>query len=1114
MKDLTERLAALSPEQRELLEARMREKGLSVPKPHVITPIPGRAELDTFQTSLDQERLWFIDQMEPGNPSYNIHTTTRLLGPMDVERMQRAVNAVIARHEVLRTTLQVRDGVPAQVVAPRLEIEVGIVDLTHVPEAERDAAASAAAVEAASVRFDLERGPLVQVKLARFTPEDHVMMVCMQHAITDRWSFDVFEREVAQVYVALRDGVEPDLPELPIQFADFAVWQRQQLSGEAGERHLGYWKKTLGDAPMVLEIPTDRPRPPVQTFAGGREYVTYPPEVLEHLKGLAQETGATMFMAMLAALDVLCWTYSGQKDFVIGSAIIDRNRPETEHVIGYFLNMLLLRATIDPRMSFRDLLEQARDTSLGAYAHQEVPFATLVDELKPRQDPSRNPLIQVSYIYLDFPILTTPEELGFRSSSIDVDNGASRFDMTLACWELPEVGIHSYVEYNSDLYDGPKVAQMLRHLGRILEIASADPDRPLQELFLLDEEEHASLCVDFQAPGKTAACRLHDGFLEALVDHADDPALSIGSHTLTYADLNLRSNRVAGRLRALGARPGQTVPVQAERSPELVVALLGVLKSGAAYVPLDPAQPVERRERMLEGLPISAMLVQEGVGELPSTPIRILTIEEAQADGGPDGDLPHTARPEDLAYVMFTSGSTGVPKGVMVPHGAIANRVRWAQEQEPLGPEDRVLHNASFAFDIAAWELFGPLAAGAKVVLPREGEHQDPVALVRLLGEERITVAHFVPSLLRALLGVPEFAGCTSLRLVYCGGETFERDLHDRFREVFPHCTLVHLYGPTEAAISCFAWEAEAEPSPGALPLGRPISGMRAYLLDECLRPVPRGVPGELYLGGVGLARGYAGRADQTADRFVPDPVSGEAGARLYRTGDRAKFRTDGSLEFLGRVDHQVKIRGYRIEPGEVEAVLEGLPGIAHAVATASGDEADRKLVAYLVAESGSSPPSDAELRSAVRRSLPEYMLPSLFCTLDELPLNANGKLDRAALPDPAAGQGSTVEHVAPRTETEETVAAIWQQVLKREGVGALDDFFDLGGNSLLATQVVAQLRTAFGIELPLRRFFEGSSVETLAEIVEEELVARLEAMSDEEAAAQLEALQDRPRSG
>jgi amino acid adenylation domain-containing protein len=1112
--DLSERLAALTPERRALLEERLRKKGLSAPRPSVIRPIPGRERMSRFPTSLDQERLWFIDQMEPGNPAYNIHTTTRLIGAMDVDAMRRAINLSVARHEVLRTTFSVVDGRPVQVVAPRLEIELPIVDLQDVPAAEREAAALRASIEAASVRFDLERGPLVQTVLARLGREDHVLMICMQHAVTDRWSFDVFEREVGEAYMALREGREPDLPALPIQFADFAAWQREELSGERLERHLAWWRERLDGAPMVLEIPTDRPRPPVQTFSGGREYVTYPKELMRELKALTQRGGATMFMTMLAALDVLCWKYSGQRDVVIGSAIADRNRPETENVIGYFLNMLLLRGTIDPGMCFEDLLAQVRDTALGAYAHQDVPFATLVDEMKPRQDPSRNPLIQVSFIYLDFPLLSTAEYAGFQASSLDVDNGASRFDLTLACWELPE-GIHGYIEYNTDLYDGPKVARMLRHLGRILEFAVAHPRAPLRDVDMLEPAERARSLAGARGPAADFGdADLSARFRRAAALRPDGPALVVDGRRETFGTLAAMSGRVARALRRRGVRPGTLVPVCADRSVEQVVALLGVLEAGGAYVPLDPSLPEERRASMLADVKPALVLAQDG--RLPRDPggVPWLSIEDLLAEDAAGDDAPPVRFfPDEPAYVMFTSGSTGTPKGVMVSHRAIANRILWSQGRYPIRPGDRVLHNASFAFDIAAWELLGPLIAGACVVMPREGEHKDPAAIARLLREERVNVAHFVPSLLRAVLEEPDFAACDALRTVLCGGEGLDRETHDRFFRRLPGRTLAHFYGPTEAAISCVAFDCREDLAPGAVPLGAPIANMTAYLLDDELRLVPDGVPGEVWLGGVGLARGYLARPDLTAERFLPDPISGQPGARLYRTGDVAIRREDGALEFRGRADHQIKIRGHRIEPGEIETVLERMPGIARAIAGARGSGAEQRLVAWVVAEASAEAPAEPEMRAALRKCLPESMVPAAFVVLDALPLNANGKVDRAALPEPGAARAIAV-HVPPRTPSEEAVCGIWQELLKRERVGALDDFFELGGNSLLATQVVSRLKAAFPVDLPLRRFFEGSTVEALASVVDELLVSKLESLSEEEAATLLESVHRAKASG
>jgi amino acid adenylation domain-containing protein len=1112
MKSLDARLAALTPQQRAVLEARLRERGLRVPRLGVIRRMPDRERREWFPASLDQERLWFVDQMEPGNPAYNIHTTTRLRGPMDVEAMRRAINRSIARHEVLRTTFRVVDGVPVQVVAAELEIDLPVIDFGHLPPSERLAAAQRAAVDAASVRFDLAEGPLVRTVLARLTPHDHVLMVCMQHAITDRWSFDIFEEEVGRTYIALRDGTEPDLPELPIQFADFAAWQREEFSGERLEKHLVFWRERLRGAPTVLEIPTDRGRPAVQTFAGGRVYVTYDVQLMRRLKALTQECGATMFMTMLAALEVVCWKYSGQRDLVIGSAIADRNRPETEHVIGYFLNMLLLRGTIDPAMSFRRLLEQAREMALGAFAHQDVPFATLVTELGTRQDPSRNPLIQVSFIYLDFPILATPEYAGFTATSLDVDNGASRFDLTLACWELPDAGIHSYIEYNSDLYDRCKIEGMLRHLGRVLESAVEAPDRPLRELELLVDEERALFLAGARGADRGfGETRLHTLVERAARSRPDAPALLFDGEAESFASLNERANRIAHELRAGGVRRGDRVGVLAERSAEQAAAILGVLKAGAAYVPLDPSLPAARLASMLGAVEPAAVLVQERLrGVELGAGARRVTIEEAGREANPAEDPPPRSGPGDPAYVMFTSGSTGVPKGVVVTHAAVGNRIAWSQAEYPIRADDRVLHNASFGFDIAAWELFGPLSAGAAVVLPREGEHKDPAALVRLLADERVTVAHFVPSMLRQLLDEPGFTELRSLRLVCCGGEKLDRELHDRFFRELPGRTLAHFYGPTEAAISSLSWTCTPDLAPGAVPLGRPIANLRAYVLDETFRPVPEGVPGEIWLGGAGLALGYLGRPDLTAASFVPDPFSGDAGARLYRTGDLGKRTAEGTFQFLGRADHQIKIRGHRIEPGEVETVLERMPGVRQAVAVARGDGADQRLVAYVA---GEDVPPEADLRAELRRTLPDPMVPAAFVALAEFPLDVNGKVDRSALPEPGTAVVVSA-HVPPRTPTEEVIAETWRTVLKRERIGATDNFFDVGGNSLLATQVVSRLKATFAVELPLRRFFEASTVETLAAVVDELLVERLESMSEEDAAELLDSLRRAPASG
>ncbi|HZE89134.1 MAG TPA: condensation domain-containing protein, partial [Verrucomicrobiae bacterium] len=617
MSQIDERLKALTPAQRALFDARLKEKGLTAPRSRSVQPIPGRERLPWFETSLDQERLWFIDQMEPGNPAYNIHSSSRLHGRIDPALMRRAVNASIARHEVLRTTFGVVDGRPVQIVAPFLEIDVPVLELGPVPPAEREKAGLAAAVEAATERFDLARGPLVRVRLGRLAEDDHVLMMCMHHAITDRFSFDIFEDEISRVYVALRDGTTAAIPPLPIQFADFAAWQREELSGERLERHLGHWRETMAGATLVLDVPGDRPRPAVQTFNGGRAYLVYPEGILVALKDLARRTSATMFMAVLAALDVLCYKHSGQRDFIIGSAIADRNRPETENAIGYFLNMLLLRARIDPAMTFRQLLVQTRERALGAFAHQDVPFATLVAELKPKQDPSRNPLIQVSYIYLDFPIVDTSAYAGLACSSIEVDNGAARFDLTLACTEGVGPGLHSYLEFNTDIYDRARVEGMLRQLGRVLEFAAVSPDLPIASLDILEPAERARTTVAFNDVARPHEPACLDELVErAARAHPDSPALVIGGQTISLARLRDGAESLARRLRAAGAGPGSLVGVAAERSVGQAVALLAVMKSGAAYVPLDLSLPPERLESMLGDARPVAILAQRRL--LPS----------------------------------------------------------------------------------------------------------------------------------------------------------------------------------------------------------------------------------------------------------------------------------------------------------------------------------------------------------------------------------------------------------------------------------------------------------------------------------------------------------------
>jgi non-ribosomal peptide synthetase component F len=765
--------------------------------------------------------------MEPGNPAYNIHYTVRVLGPVDRALLRRAVNASIARHEVLRTTFKVVDGRPVQVVAPSLEIDLPVIDLQGLPESERPAAGLRTGIEFASSRFDLERGPLVRVGLARLGPEDHILMMCMHHIITDRWSFDIFEREISQVYVrpARRStGGAPPASDPVRRFRRLAARGAFRRASRAPP--LAYWRDRLAGVPTVLEIPPDRPRPRVQSFGGARATIIYPDAVLTALKEVSRRAGATMFMTVLAALDVLCWKYTGQRDLLLGSTIADRNRPETENVIGYFLNMLLLRARLDPAMTFNQLLAQVRDAARSAYAHQDVPFATLVAELRPRQDPSRNPLIQVSLIYLDFPSLDTPEFIGWSAEVLDIDNGASRFDITLACTEATGMGIHTYVEYNTDIYTPAKADRMLRHLGRILESVAAEPDRPLGEIAMLTDEEQRSRVVDFNATqrGYPEAC-LHQLFEAAAAADGGAPALVHDGKTTTRGELNAAANRLVHPLRALGVGPGSFVPVCARRSRDQAAGILAVLKAGGAYVPLDASLPAERMAKMFADLRPAVVLGQRDLRvSLPGSGAAWLDVEAAWDEPATrhDENPARRAKPDDLAYVMFTSGSTGTPKGVLVPHHAIVNRLQWAQERHPVAPGERVLHNASFAFDIAIWELLGVMAAGAVAVIPREGEHKDPAALARLIRDERITVAHFVPSMLRLLLETPEADECRSLRAVFCGGEGMDRELHDRFFEKMPSAPWPTSTGRRKRPSA--AWRGSARPiwSPARCPSAGP----------------------------------------------------------------------------------------------------------------------------------------------------------------------------------------------------------------------------------------------------------------------------------------------------
>jgi len=1084
---LAARLARLTPAQRALLDARVRDLRRATPS---LDRIPKRRRPNRNRLTVDQERIWLIHQFDPTDPVYNVFLGWRLRGDLDVSALERAVNAVVARHEALRTTFEVEDLRPVQVIHDEMPITFRRLDLRALPEAEREPEMVRLATEEIRRPMDITRGPLLRVALIRMAEREHVMVCTIDHLVWDRGSVGIFDREVAEYYTAFVTGREPRLPELEIQYADYAEWQPEWLREEVYRRQLPYWIQQLAGAPLVLELPTDRPRPPVQTFNGARYEFRMSAALTEGIRRLARAEGVTPNITLLAAWNLLLYRYTGQRDIVIGTTSSTRSRAQTEPVIGYFLTMLPLRTTVDPQMTFRDLLAATRTTMVGALDHHDMPFGTLLDELRIERDPSRNPVYQVSFIFVDFheePV-SLPDLV---MEPLVFDNRTAKDDCMLCVFDDPGVADHYFglFEYNTDLFTESTIARMWRHLEHLLTQVVADPDQRVQDLSLLDAEDTRTLLVEWN---RTAVPREPELCLEDLVRRQaartpDAVAVVAGDQRLRYAELVGRAERLAGYLRARGAGPESVVGVCLDRSVDLVVGLLGVVMAGAAYLPLDPGYPARRLATMVTDAGARLLLTRSDLaGNLADCPAELIHLDrEAEAIAAAAARTePDPVRDDRLAYVIYTSGSTGRPKGVEVTHRNLVNLLLAMADEIGLGPDDVLAAVTSITFDIAGLELYGPLVTGGRVVLVGRDEAQDGRRLAALLDRVGATVVQATPATWQLLVeaGWPNERGIR----VITGGEALPvplaRALAERADAVW------NVYGPTETTIWSTAWR--LDPAAGRISIGRPLANTEVYVLDARLRPVPVGTPGELVIGGAGVARGYRGRPDLTAERFIPDHLGPRPGGRLYRTGDQVRLQPDGTLVFLGRDDGQVKVRGHRIELGEIETRLAEHPDVARAVVTVREDRpGDQRLVAYVVARStGDGRPAALRpeaLREHLRAYLPDYMIPNAVVEVADFPLTSSGKIDRRALPAPPADRRTT-DVAAPRDPVELEVARIWEDVLGVRPIGLHDNFFDLGGHSLLVLRLMAEIERAFGRALPMAAIFQGATVERFARTLRE----------------------------
>ena len=1033
--------------------------------------------------SFAQESFWLADQLALGSTPYNEPAVFRLLGSLDVGALARSLEEVVRRHEVLRTVFTNVDGQLRQVIAAPSTFPLPLIDLRAVPETERETQARRIAAREGRRPFDLSRDPGLRAALLRLGDADHVLTLTTHEAVADRWSLGILLGELALLYGASCARRPAPLPPPRLQYADYAVWQRAQLSGPIRDAHLAYWRHRLGGAP-ALEMPTDRPRPTVASFRGASRSCRLRGGASARLKALSRQEGVTLFMTLLAAFQVLLHRYSGQDDILVGSPVAGRTRVELEGLVGCFVNTVVLRTDMSGTPTFRQLLGRVRTVALGAYAHQDAPFESVVEALQPSRTLSHPPLFRVMFALENAPTWT-PTLAGLSVHPWELPKDTATVDLSLSMRNTPH-GLIGTLRYSSDLFDADTVAGMLGQFETLLDGVATDPDRPVSRLALLTEPERHQLLVQWN---DTRVAFPDEGLvhqlIEAQVERTPDAVAAVFEGAqLSYRELNARANGLAHRLRTLGVGPDTCVGLYLERSLEMVVGILGTLKAGGAYMPLDAAYPRERLASMVELAQAPVLLTQERLKErLPPHRGRVVCLDGAwEVTAGPSaGNPPSTVTGDNLAYVIFTSGSTGQPKGVMNTHQGIRNRLLWMQQAYGLTESDRVLQKTPFGFDVSVWEFLWPLMTGARLVVARPGGHQDRAYLVDLIATQGITTVHFVPAMLRVFLDAPGLEAGGPLRRVISSGEALTTDLQERFFARLG-AELHNLYGPTEAAVDVTSWACRRGSSGPVVPIGRPIANIQIYLLDAHLEPVPVGIPGELHIGGVGLARGYLGRPDLTAERFIPDPFSAQPGSRLYKTGDLARYRPDGRIEFLRRVDQQVKVNGIRVETGEIEVALGRHPGVKEAVVLAREDTpGDQRLVAYVVAVEPPAP-SAPELRHFLKRELPEFMVPSSFVELPRLPWTPHGKVDRHALPAPDRTRpdlGQSV--VAPRGPLEEALARIWADILGVERVSVHDDFFELGGHSLMAIRIVSRIREALGVELPLRRIFEMATVAEVA---------------------------------
>ncbi|HEX6284046.1 MAG TPA: amino acid adenylation domain-containing protein, partial [Pyrinomonadaceae bacterium] len=1085
--ELASRRGALSALQQQELQ-RLLNRSVADEAPARMIPV--RPADEPAPLSFAQERLWFLYQLEPESTAYNVCFPLQINGRLNLPALTQSINEAVRRHESLRTTFAAIEGRPVQIINRPSYRELPIVDLSSLPLADRTEAVHRLVRDGANRRFDLAAGPLFQPVVIRVADDQHVLLVLLHHIIFDEWSRPLLVRDVGETYQAFDQGHPSSLSDLPVQYADFAHWHRHTLREEILEQELSYWREQLDGSPEMMNLPVDRPRPPVMTYDGDALPIVIPETLTNKLRELTRACGTSLFMTMLASFQMLLSRYTGQDDIVIATPVAGRRSVETEDLIGFFVNTLLIRTKFAGESRVRDVIDNVREVVLEAQTHQDVPFEKLVEELHPERSLSHGPLFEVMFVFTNKP-RTLMEVQDISISLLEVDSGTEKFGLT---FEISE-GFHELnclLSYRTDLFDRTTIERIARHWRRLLEAVVAEPDRLLSNVELLDDDERAQILTKWN---DTAAAWSEPSFLELFQEQVartpDAPAVQFLDEYLSYSELDARANQLARHLRRNGIGTDARVGICLEASVAMVTAVLAVLKAGAAYVPLDPAYPAERLAFMLSNARCRMLLTNAALATiLPEIEVKVHYIDKdseevaAETTASPQVEID----PQNLAYVIYTSGSTGVPKGVAMTHGALSNLIAWQKQESP--QPARTLQFASLSFDVSFQDILSTWCSGGTLVLVTNEERHDVERMAEFLSREQVERVDLPFVYLQHLAEAYEQGAPlpASLREIVEAGEQLEcttqiRELCERLQ-----CTLYNQYGPSEThVVTQHKLSGPTGAWPTRTPIGKPIANSQMYILDQNLQPAPVGVAGELMIGGANVSRGYLDRPELTAEKYVPNPFGDGTGARLYRTGDLARYLPDGTIEFLGRIDGQVKIRGFRIELGEIEATLRKHPQVLHAIVTVHQQAAHQKrLVAYVVGKEGTAPNVN-ELKTWLKERLPAYMAPSDWIALDDLPRTASGKINRSALPAPDGESASqSAAFAPPQTLVEELLAAIWQQVLNLERVSRNDNFFWLGGHSLLATRITSHVRETFHVDLPVRVLFESPTIAELATRIEQ----------------------------